>query len=102
MGKRNAYLDQIVEQEIQRRIAKGELFTIEMVNRDLLANCKILTKMMTVAVNRGGRIGKKTFNEKIQPIMDSLLEEWFENKRTADQEYAISVVDRMYDQIMED
>lgn len=101
MGK-NALLEQYAEREIARRIDKGELFTPEMVNIDLMANCEMLAKMMTIAVNRGAGIGKKRFNERVQPILDELLDEWFENKRTADQEYAISVVERMYDQIMED
>ena len=98
----NAYIEKIVEKEIARRIAKGELFTPAMVNADLAANCDMLAKMMTIAVNRGIGVGKKRFNEKVQPILDSILEEWFENKETADQEYAISVVERMYDQIMEE
>lgn len=102
MGKQNAYIEKIVEKEIARRIAKGELFTPAMVNADLMANCDMLAKMMTIAVNRGIGVGKKRFNEKVQPILDSILEEWFENKETADQEYAISVVERMYDQIMEE
>lgn len=101
MGK-NVLLEQYAEKEIARRIAKGELFTPAMVNADLAANCDMLAKMMTIAVNRGIGVGKKRFNEKVQPILDSILDEWFENKRTADQEYAISVVERMYDQIMED
>lgn len=102
MGKQNAYIEKIVEKEIARRIAKGELFTPAMVNADLMANCDMLAKMMTIAVNRGIGVGKKRFNEKVQPILDSILDEWFENKETADQEYAISVVERMYDQIMEE
>lgn len=102
MGKPNAYIENIVEKEIARRIAKGELFTPAMVNADLMANCDMLAKMMTIAVNRGIGVGKKRFNEKVQPILDSILDEWFENKETADQEYAISVVERMYDQIMEE
>ena len=69
-----------------------------MVNRDLVANCD----MLTIAVNRGVGAGKKRFIEKVQPILDELLDEWFSNKETADQEYAISVVERMYDQIMEE
>lgn len=101
MGK-NALLEQYAEKEIARRIAKGELYTPAMVNADLMANCDMLAKMMTIAVNRGAGIGKKRFNEKIQPVLDSILDEWFENKETVDQEYAISVVERMYDQIMED
>lgn len=101
MGK-NVLLEQYAEKEIARRIAKGELFTPAMVNADLAANCDMPAKMMTIAVNRGIGVGKKRFNEKVQPVLDSILEEWFENKRTADQEYAISVVERMYDQIMED
>lgn len=102
MGKQNAYIEKIVEKEIARRIAKGELFTPAMVNADLMANCDMLAKMMTIAVNRGIGVGKKRFNEKVQPILDSILDEWFDNKETADQEYAISVVERMYDQIMEE
>lgn len=98
----NAYIDKIVEKEIARRIAKGELFTLAMVNADLYANCEMLAKMMTIAVNRGIGVGKKRFNEKVQPILDSILDEWFENQETVDQEYAISVVERMYDQIMEE
>ena len=102
MSKSNPYIEQIVEREIARRIARGELYTKEMVNRDIQANCDVLSKMMTVAVNRGAGVGKKRFNEKVQPILDDLMDEWFHNKKTADQEYAISVVERMYDQIMED
>ena len=103
MGKPNAYIEQIVEKEIQRRIAKGELFTLEMVNRDLVANCDMLAKMMTIAVNRGAGIGKKKFNEDIQPELDELLDDFFRRKAedNGDQTHAISVVDRMYDQIME-
>ena len=101
MGK-NALLEQYAEKEIARRIAKGELYTLAMVNADLMANCEMLAKMMTIAVNRGIGVGKKRFDEKVQPILDSILDEWFENRDTVDQEYAISVVERMYDQIMED
>lgn len=100
--RKNALLEQYAEKEIARRIANGELFTLAMVNADLMANCDMLAKMMTIAVNRGAGIGKKRFNEKIQPVMDSILDEWFHNKETADQEYAISVVERMYEQIMEE
>ena len=104
MGKQTPYIEQIVEREIQRRIEKGELFTLEMVNRDLVANCDMLAKMMTIAVNRGAGIGKKKFNDDIQPELDELLEDFFRRKAedNGDQTHAISVVERMYDQIMED
>lgn len=104
MGKPNPYIEQIVEKEIQRRIAKGELFTLDMVNRDLVANCDMLSKMMTIAVNRGAGIGKKKFNQDIQPVLDGLLDDFFRRKAedNGDQTHAISVVERMYDQIMED
>lgn len=95
----NAYIEKIVEKEIARRIAKGELFTLAMVNADLYANCEMLTKMMTIAVNLGIGVGKKRFENKVQPELDDLLDEWFHNKDTVDLEYAISVVDRKYDQI---
>lgn len=104
MAKSNPILEQYAEREIQRRIAKGELFTLEMVNRDLVANCDMLAKMMTIAVNRGAGIGKKKFNQDIQPVLDGLLDDFFRRKDedNGDQTHAISVVDRMYDQIMED
>lgn len=69
----NAYIEKIVEKEIARRIAKGELFTPAMVNADLTANCDLLAKMMTIAVNRGAGIGKKKFKNDIQPVLDGLL-----------------------------
>ena len=103
MAKSNPYIEQIVEREIARRIAKGDLFTPDMVNRDLVANCDMLAKMMTIAVNRGAGIGKKKFNEDIQPKLDKLLEDFFRRKAedNGDQTHAISVVERMYEQIME-
>lgn len=103
MAKSNPILEQYAEREIQRRIAKGELFTLEMVNRDLVANCDMLAKMMTIAVNRGAGIGKKKFNQDIQPVLDGLLDDFFRRKDedNGDQTHAISVVERMYEQIME-
>lgn len=98
MGK-NVLLEQYAEKEIARRIAKGELFTLAMVNADLMANCDMLAKMMTIAVNQGIGVGKKRFEKLVQPELDDLLDEWFHNKDTVDLEYAISVVDRKYDQI---
>ena len=100
----NAYIDKIVEREIARRIAKGELFTPAMVNADLMANCDLLAKMMTISVNRGAGIGKKKFKNDIQPVLDGLLDDFFRRKEedNGDQTHAISVVERMYDQIMEE
>ena len=104
MAKNNPLLEQYAAREIARRIAKGELFTPEMVNRDLVANCDMLAKMMTVDVNRGAGIGKKKFNQDIQPVLDELLDDFFRRKAedNGDQTHAISVVERMYDQIMEE
>lgn len=104
MGKQNTYIEKIVEKEIARRIAKGELFTLAMVNADLMANCDLLAKMMTIAVNRGASIGKKKFKKDIQPVLDDLLDDFFRRKKedNGDQTHAISVVERMYDQIMEE
>ena len=101
---KNALLEQYAEKEIARRIAKGELFTPEMVNNDLIANCDMLAKMMTIAVNRGANIGKKRFEEKIQPELDDILDEFFRrvDEDNGDRTHAISVVERMYDQIMEE
>ena len=107
MGKPNAYLTKAVDQEIQRRIDKGQLYTPEMVdaivNAAVLADHEIWTKMMTIAVNEGAKIGKKVFREKIQPCLDGLLDDFArrEKEDNGDQTHAISVVDRMYEQIME-
>ena len=104
MGKQNPLLEQYAEKEITRRILRGELYTPEMVEADLKANCDLLAKMMTIAVNRGGKIGKKKFNEEIQPVLDDLLEDFFRRKAedNGDQTHAVSVVERMYEQIMEE
>lgn len=104
MAKSNPLLEQYAEKEIARRIANGELFTLAMVNADLMANCDMLAKMMTIAVNRGAGIGKKRFRENIQPELDELVDdlERREKEDGGDQTHALSVIDRMYDQIMED
>lgn len=108
MSKLNAYIAKSVEQEIQRRIDKGQLYTPEMVdaivNAAVLADHEVWTKMMTIAVNRGAGIGKKRFRENIQPELDGLLDdlERREKEDGGDQTHALSVIDRMYDQIMED
>ena len=101
---KNALLEQYAEKEIARRIAKGELFTLDMVNKDLVANCDMLAKMITIAVNRGLGVGKKRFEEKIQPELDDILDEFFRrvDEDNGDRTHAISVVERMYDQIMEE
>ena len=97
----NAYIEKIVEKEIARRIAKGELFTLAMVNKDLTANCDLLAKMMTIAVHRGLGIGKKRFREKVNPQMEWIDQLFHEEKKKVDQEYALSIIDRLYAEIME-
>ena len=58
MKKPNAGIMQFVENEIQRRILKGELYTPEMVNADILANHDMWAMIMTIAINRALGVGK--------------------------------------------
>ena len=104
MSKSNPYIEQIVEREIARRIAKGELFTKKMVNAAILADHEVYAKMATIAMNRGLKVGKKSIEQKVNPVMDELLDDYFRRKDEdgGDHTYAISVVERMYNQIMED
>lgn len=100
--KQNALILQYAEREIQRRIQRGELILPATAKENLNENLDAWTKMMTIAVNRGLGIGKKRFKEKVQPVLDQVQEDYFQNKVTVDQEYALSVIDRLYDEIMED
>lgn len=99
--KPNAMILQAAEAEIARRIKRRELILPDVADENLKDNLDLWTKMMTVAVNKGLNVGKKRFREKVQPVLDQLQEEYFENKKTADQMYAMSVIERLYDEIME-
>ena len=100
--KPNAMIAKAAEAEIKRRIQRGELLLPDQVHENLMENLDIWTKMMTVAVNRGLGIGKKRFEEKVQPLLNDITEDFFENVKDADEEYARAVVERMYEQVMGD
>ena len=104
MGKPNPYIEQIVEREIQRRIEKGELYTPEMVNADLLANVEMWAKIWTIAINRALGIGKKRIEEKINTEVDKITDDFFRRKKedNGDQTHALSVIEREYHKIMEE
>lgn len=97
----NAYIMKCAEAEIARRIKRGELIRPEDAEINLLDNLEVWTKMMTIAVNKGCGIGKHRFQERVQPVLDQLQNEFFANKATADQAYATSVIDRLYAEIMD-
>jgi hypothetical protein len=97
----NPYIDKLVQNQIDRMIAKGQLYTPKMVDKAVNDNLDAWTQMMTIAVNRGLGVGKKRFKEKVQPVLDQVQEDYFQNKVTVDQEYALSVIDRLYDEIMD-
>ena len=97
----NAYIEKMVQSQIDRMVAKGQLYTQEMVDEAVKDNLEVWTQMMTVAVNRGLGIGKKRFEERVQPPLNEIAEEYFRNKKTVDQEYALAVVQRAYDAIMD-
>lgn len=97
----NPYIDKLVQNQIDRMTSKGQLYTPQMVDKAVNENLDVWTQMMTIAVNRGLGIGKKRFKEKVQPVLDQVQEEYFQNKVTVDQEYALSVIDRLYDEIMD-
>lgn len=100
--KQNSIILQYAEREIQRRIQRRELLLPDVVEENLIANLELWTKMMTIAVNKGLGVGKLRFDRDVQPILNQLHEDYFDNKSTVDQEYATSVVDRLYAEIMED
>ena len=100
--KPNAMIAKAAEAEIKRRIQRGELLLPDQVHENLMENLDIWTKMMTVAVNRGLGIGKKRFEEKVQPQLNDITEDFFANVKDADEEYARAVVERMYEQVMGD
>ena len=104
MKKPNAGIMQFVENEIQRRILKGELYTPEMVNADILANHDMWAMIMTIAINRALGVGKKRFEERVQPVINELLADYFRHieEDNGDRIHAISIIERMYNQIMED
>ena len=102
MPKQNPLILKAAEAEIKRRILRGELLLPDVVEENLNDNLDCQRKMMTIAVNRALKVGKKRFNELINPELLKLEEEFHENKRTADQEYALAVIDREYSRIMEE
>ena len=97
----NPYIDKLVQNQIDRMIAKGQLYTPQMVDKAVNENLDVWTQMMTVALNRSLGIGKQRFRERVQPELDRIQDLYFNNKKTADQEYAISVIDRLYAEIMD-
>lgn len=104
MAQQNAYISQIVEREIARRIVSGQLYTKEMVNAAIVADHEMYSKMVTIAINRGLKVGKKRIEEKVQPELDALFDDYFRrmDDDNGDQTHAISVVERMFNQIMEE
>lgn len=104
MGKPNPLLEQYAEREIKRRIEKGELYTPEMVKADLYANVELWAKIWTIAINRGLKVGKKRIEAKVNAEVDKITDDFFRRKDedNGDQTHAISVIKRMYDQIMEE
>lgn len=101
MPKPNALIMQAAEAEIKRRIARGELLLPCVVEENLNDNLDCQMKMMTIAVNRGLGIGKKRFREKVNPQMEWIDRLFHEEKKKVDQEYALSIIDRLYAEIME-
>lgn len=97
----NPYIDKLVQNQIDRMIAKGQLYTPQMVDKAVNENLDVWTQMMTVALNRSLGIGKQRFRERVQPELDRIQDLYFNNKKTVDQEYAISVIDRLYAEIMD-
>ncbi len=101
MPKPNALIIRAAESEIARRICRGELFLREDVDKNLMDNLEMWTKMMTIALNRACGIGKTRFRRDVQPLLDQIQEEYFDNKKTVDSEYAAAVIDRLYSEIMD-
>lgn len=100
MPKTNPLIMKGVEAEIKRMILRGELLLPDVVEENLNDNLDCQRMMMTIAVNRGLGIGKRRFEEKVNPELWKLEEEYRENKRTVDQEYAVACIEREFKRIM--
>lgn len=96
----NGMIQKAVDAEIKRLIARGELLLPCVADENLNDNLDCQMKMMTIAVHDGLNIGRKRFKEKVQPAFDAVYQRYMEEKKKVDQEYALSVIDRMYNQIM--
>lgn len=97
----NAYITKCAEAEINRRIKRRELILPADAEANLMANLEVWTKMMTIAVNKGCGIGKRRFQERVQPLLDQLQEEYICRRKNDGAEYADSVLDRLYAEIMD-
>ena len=98
----NGLIQRAVEAEIARRIKRGELLLPDVVEENLNDNLDCQMKMMTIAVNRGLGVGKKRFREKVNPELEWVERLYYGEKKKVDQEYALSIIDRLYAEIMED
>ena len=97
----NGMIQRAVDAEIIRRIKRGELLLPDVVEENLNDNLDCQMKMMTIAVHRGLGIGKKRFREKVNPELEWVERLYHEEKEKVDQEYALSIIDRLYAEIME-
>lgn len=101
MPKTNPLILKAAEAEINRRILRGELLLPDVVEENLNANLDCQRMMMTIAVNRALKVGKKRFNELVNPVLQEIEKEFRENKKKTDQDYALGVIEREYNRIME-
>lgn len=101
MPKTNPLILKAAEAEINRRILRGELLLPDVVEENLNANLDCQRMMMTIAVNRALKVGKKHFNELVNPVLQEIEQEFRENKKKTDQDYALGVIEREYNRIME-
>lgn len=99
---KNGLIERAVEAEIARRVKRGKLILPCDADQNLYDNLECAAKMMTIAVNRGLGIGRQRFEAKVNPELHRIEQEFYENRRTADQEYALAVIDREYSRIMEE
>ena len=100
MPKTNPLILKAAEAEINRRILRGELLLPDVVEENLNANLDCQRMMMTIAVNRALKVGKKRFNELVNPVLQEIEKEFRENKKKTDQDYALGVIEREYNRIM--
>ena len=100
MNNHNGLIRRAVDAEIKRLILRGELILPCTVEEDLEANLRCKRKMLVIAYHRGLGIGKERYRKKVLPQLDWVEDLYFSEKEKSDQEYAMSVIDRMYAEIM--
>lgn len=100
--KHNGYMDKYAQEVIKRLVDANELYTREQFEQIIVDNKLLDAKIMTIAVNRALGIGKKRFEEKVNPVLHRIEKNFIEWAKDMGEDEAIERIEKMYAEIMED